>query len=169
MSLTQAIDVVAAFIAMASCGYVGWLRQRSDRSRRLALTLLLVEAGLLVDAIFNLRWRFHDLLANKANALHVYGQRTAPQIIVLALIAGVVGVAAAIGLWHLRQRPGAAMAVAGVILSLGCWAFEVISLHAVDALLYRPIHGVMRVAMIWVLAALMTSFGILSDMKEQAS
>jgi hypothetical protein len=139
------------------------------RRSRLPAVLGSIEGALLIDAIFSVRWRIHDLLKDEATSLDLYSERSAPQVIALVLIAVAAGVVVAIVLWRLRGRPSAGLAVGGVIVSLTCWIIEVISLHAVDALLYRTVHGVMRVSIVWIAASLMTGVGILMNMKQGAS
>jgi hypothetical protein len=62
-----------------------------------------------------------------------------------------------------RGRAGNSLAVSGALLSLVLWCTEAISLHAVDHVLEYPIGKIMGVSLLWILACLMTSIGILSD------
>jgi len=130
---------------------------------RLAAVLTVLEAALLLDAVFNGGWRVHSFLDNEAIARNVYDQRFGPQHVALVFLA--IAVAAGIGLTLrlFRGRPGASLAACGCILSLCFWCLEVVSLHAVDALLYRRVNGVMLVRLIWAACSLMTSLGILWD------
>jgi len=72
-----------------------------------------------------------------------------------------------VGLLAIRRlsggRPGASLAVSGALLSLILWCIEVVSLHQVDHILYHSLGGLMAVSLLWILASLMTSIGILLD------
>lgn len=152
----------AAYLFAALCCVWAWSRA-SGRRRRLPALLTLVELALLFDMLSNGRWALHDLLGAAARDRSLYGERVLPQIAALALL----GLAAAIALPTLlrtfRGRPGAALAVTGAVLSLACWCVEVVSLHAVDALLYRAAGGLMFVAPVWIASGLLCGLGMLWD------
>jgi hypothetical protein len=59
--------------------------------------------------------------------------------------------------WMLHQ----CLAVSGSLLSVVVWCVEVVSLHAVDHILYHLIGKWMVVSALWILACSMTSIGIL--------
>lgn len=62
-----------------------------------------------------------------------------------------------------RGRYGAVLAVWGACLAIGLWLTEVISLHAVDHVLYSRLGSLLYVCCLWIAASLMTSVGILID------
>ena len=163
LSPTRIIGLTADLFALSSCA-VAWVRGRRAHLRtRLAATLTLLEAALLLDLAFNARWLLHNLLANVAIASHLYGERSGPQQVALGLLGFVVVAAIASALWRFRRRPGAALAACGGILSVCCWWVEVISLHAVDSVLYRRVDGVTFIRLAWAACSLMTGVGILGD------
>ena len=160
---TRIIGLIACLFALVSCG-IAWAIVRGAAHRgRLAAALAVFEAALFLDMAFNVRWQLHDLLENEAIARSLYGQRFGPQHVALSLIGCALAAGMGLALWRLRGRAGASLAVCGGILSLSCWCVEVISLHAVDAVLYRTVHGVMFVSLIWIVCSLMTGVGILWD------
>jgi hypothetical protein len=160
---TQIIGLTANLLAMVLCG-VAWAKVSGPPHRnRLAAILAILEAALFVDMLFNGRWKLHDLLAGEAKATGLYAGRTDPQIAVLFLLAGFALAGLGFTVWRLRKRPGAFVAACGGLLSLICWCAEVVSLHAVDAMLYHTIHGFMAVSLVWITCALMTGLGILWD------
>jgi hypothetical protein len=53
-----------------------------------------------------------------------------------------------------------------VLLSLVLWCIEVVSLHAVDHVLYHLLGPWMLVSLVWVFAGLATSVGILIDARQ---
>jgi hypothetical protein len=59
-----------------------------------------------------------------------------------------------------------ALAVSGTLFSLVLWFIEVISLHQVDHVLYYRIGPIMAVGLLWILACLMTSTGMLISSLE---
>lgn len=160
---TRIIGLAAYAFALVSCA-IAWVRgHRSQRRRRLAVILTALETALLLDSVFNGRWLLHDSLSRLAMANHLYGERFGPQHVALDLLGSAVVVGIGFALWLFRGRPGASLAATGGILSLGCWWVEVISLHAVDSLLYQRVDGVMLVRLVWAACSLMMGVGILWD------
>jgi len=158
---TRIVGLTAYFFAAACCG-VAWIEGRGDAGRaRFAAVLAALEAGLLLDMAFNVRWRLHDLLEGKAIVEGLYSRRAGPQIATMGLMAA----AAVAGMWlaghRLRGRPGATVAACGVIFSLTCWFAEVVSLHAIDSAFHRVVCGVMAVSLFWAASSLLTGLGIL--------
>lgn len=163
LTRTGAAGLAAYGLATALCG-VAWARARSDgpQSRIAALSTIL-EGSLLLDLIFNLRWKLHDLFADLALHLNLYKDRRAPQALALGLLTmlicwGLLSISRLI-----RERPGAFLAVAGILLSLLLWCTEVISLHAVDQILYHTVGPLTVVGLFRLLTCLITVTGILID------
>jgi hypothetical protein len=157
---TKAVGILAYATAASCCGFA-WLRTRSrNEDRRLAALLTLIETTLLLDIIFNWRWRLHDFSAGLARRGHEYEFRKLPQVGMIALL-GVLLFLGFLLLRHLfRGRRGAFLAVTGALLSLVLWCVEAVSLHQIDHFLYQPIGRWMAVSALWILACLMTSIGI---------
>jgi len=122
----------------------------------------------LLDMVFNWRWMLHQFLMDEATKAALYASRRGPQALVLAALVLLF----AFGLWiawrRLRGRTGALLAAAGALLSLVLWCTEVVSLHQVDHILYRPIGARMTVSFLWLFACLTTSVGILVDSQSTA-
>jgi len=160
---TRIIGLAAYAFALVSCA-IAWARGGGSQHRkRLAVILMALEAALLLDSVFNLRWLLHNSLARLAMANHLYGGRSGPQHVALDLLGSAVAVGVASVLWLFRGRPSAWLAATGGIRSVGCWWVEVISLHAVDGLLYRRVDGVMPVRLFWTACSLMMGIGVLWD------
>lgn len=140
--------------------------QRNQVSSRLSQKLAAVEGILLLDILFDWRWKLHDFLQQLAVRDNLYEGRRDWQIVALI---GLLMAFCALAWWTLRSlrgRPGALLAVNGALLSVVCWCSEVVSLHDVDVEYYR-LHGpFMMVSLFWVFGALMTSFGVLSDARQ---
>jgi hypothetical protein len=160
---TRVIGLSVYLLASISCG-IAWAGSRgSPRRHRLAGALAVLEAGLVLDMAFSVRWLLHDWLENEAIARGLYAQRAGPQIAALGLLGAAAAAGMGLAFRRLRGRTGAIAAVCGAILSLGCWCVEVISLHATDNVFYYAVDGVMLVSLCWAASALMTGLGILWD------
>jgi hypothetical protein len=159
---TRAVGLIAYGTAVTCCG-IAWVREKNQRRDwRLAALLTLIESTLLLDVAFNWRWMLHQLLMDIAHGAHEYQVRRIPQLIVLIILAGLLF----LGLLAIRRfsrgRGGTGLAVSGVLLSLVLWFTEVVSLHEVDHVLYYRLGKIMAVTLLWILACLMTSVGMLS-------
>ena len=163
---TRAVGLGAYGLGLA-CSAIAWARSRAaNGGSRLAAWLTALESLLLVDMAVNGRWRLHDLLAGAAQQRHEYDLRRLPQSILVAVLIGVLFAGLIIALRFCRARIGALLAVSGALLSLVSWCIEVVSLHAVDAVLYRRVGIVMAISFVWIFACLLTSAGILIDSRR---
>jgi hypothetical protein len=159
---TRAVGLMAYGTAVTCCG-IAWVREKNQRQDwRLAALLTLIESTLLLDIAFNWRWMLHQLLMDIAEGAHEYQVRRIPQLIALIILAGLLF----LGLLAVRRlsrgRGGTRLAASGALLSLVLWCIEVVSLHQVDHVLYYRLGKIMAVSLLWVLACLMTSIGMLS-------
>jgi hypothetical protein len=163
---TRATGIVAYGVAMVCCG-LAWARTRRLRTNsQLAALLTAIEGALVLDMVFNWRWMIHQQLMDFAQRRNEYEIRRSPQLIAIAILAVLLLVGLFAALRILRGRAGALLAVSGVLLSLVLWCTEVISLHALDHLLYHLLGPWMLVSLVWVFAGLMTSVGILIDARQ---
>ena len=147
-------------VASASCAVTA-ARTLNRRLSRLAALLGLIHAALLLDIAFDWRWRLYDGLRWEAVAWHWYEERHWRQVVMLAFLAAVLVSAVIAARRRLHLLPGAALAVEGTLLSVGCWAVEIISLHATDAILYHHVGRLMVINFVWLLACAMVTVGIL--------
>jgi membrane associated rhomboid family serine protease len=65
--------------------------------------------------------------------------------------------------WRFRRRRGAAIAVAGTLLSVALRCAEVLSYHGLDAMLYASMGKVMVVSILWIGLTLLTCLGVWID------
>jgi len=165
LSPTRIVGLAAYFFATTSC-CIAWVRNlRAQRSGRLAAYLGLLEAGLFIDMAFNGRWMLHDLLEDEAISRSLYAQRTGPQVALLGFLGAATAISIGLVIRALGGKTGASVAACGAIFSLSCWCAEVISLHAIDAVFYANIDGLMVVSLCWIGGSLMTGLGILWESK----
>ena len=157
---------LAAYGAALVCCTIAWMRTRMRTKGRLAFGLMGIEGVLLLDIAFNWRWMLHGLVGGYAQSHHEYEQRRLPQVIALVILAGILFIGLITVLRIFRKRVGALLAVSGALLSLVTWCVEVVSLHAVDHVLYHSIGNVMVVSALWIMACLMTSVGVLIEARS---
>ena len=158
---TRAVGLLAYGTAAICCG-IAWMRAKArHQDGRLPAFLMLIESVLLLDIAFNWRWMLHRLAMDFAQRRYEYELRREPQFIaVVSLVALLLLGLLAVRLFF-RGGRGNSLAVSGVLLSLVLWCTEVVSLHAVDHVLYHPLGKIMAVSLLWILACLMTSIGML--------
>jgi hypothetical protein len=155
---------LAAYGIALVCSAIAWRRAwRGRTASSLAARLTLIEALLLIDMAIDARWKLHQLLADAAQGRHDYDLRRLPQTVVVAVLAGMLIAGLLIAVRLYRGRAGALLAVSGALVSVVSWCIEVVSLHPVDSLLYRPVGSVMAVSLVWTTACVSTSVGILID------
>jgi hypothetical protein len=164
------ISGLAAYGIALICSAIAWRRTPSSLSAStLAAQLTLMEALLLIDITIDGRWRLHQLLEDAAQRRHEYDLRRLPQSIVIAALIALLVVAWLYTLRTYRARLGALLAVSGILLSLLSWCVEIVSLHAVDAILYHPLGSIMVISLVWILGCSMTAIGILIDASHHAN
>ena len=129
--------------------------RRSECLDRRAWRVLGFINGLLVFEVFiGLRHRIHDYVNAILMAEGEYGQRREMQesIIIWLVIIALVCVT----LFLFSRRLGGAAVRIAVGLTIGLvalFAIETVSLHALDAIYYRPIGSVLLIGWLWALAA----------------
>lgn len=163
---TRATGIAAYGVAMICCG-IAWAKDRHLRTvSQLAALLTAIEGALVLDMIFNWRWLLHQQLMDLAQHWNEYDLRRSPQRIAIVVLTVLLVFGVIFALRVLRGRTGALLAVSGVLLSLVLWCTEVVSLHAVDHVLYHLLGPWMVVSLVWVFASLATSVGILVDARQ---
>ena len=162
---TRAAGTAAYSIALACCVFA-WSQAKGDSAKsRLAALLTACDGLLLLDMVFNVRWILHQLFMDGATTMALYASRRGPQRLVLMALAGVFLLGLRVMSQKLRGRSGAILASSGALLSVSLWCTEVVSLHAVDHILYHSIGNLMTVSFLWILACMLTSIGVLVESK----
>jgi hypothetical protein len=162
-SPTRAVGLTAYTASLLACAS-RWARYRKrDFFHRLYGVLAGVQLFLLLDMAFDWRWKLHDMGARLATELGVYGERRMPQTLALMVLSLALVLVFAWVFCRFRRRIGVALMLAGTLFSLGLWCLECVSLHAVDAVLYRMVGAVMRVSLVWICVAFVTCWGAWLD------
>jgi hypothetical protein len=153
LNATQLVGLVATAVVVVAC-----LVARRRRPWRILAAL---HAALFIDLLGNFRHHLHDLVDAGLIADGLYQQRSGPQIVLLGLIA-VSALALVVMLFKLKrttERIGILSSGALVLLFL----VEIISLHRVDAMLYRPVGPIMTIALLWAGLCLVTACAAMLD------
>jgi hypothetical protein len=164
MTLTRKVGLSSFGIALL-CSGIAWLRnlQKARRGAWFAVLLMLAEGFFFLDMIYEWRWLLHDSLQWSFMVRGLYGQRHWFQIACLVLLGVLLVFGFRAVMRKLRGCAGARLAAGGLLLSVGCWCVEVISLHATDHVLYSVDSGLMTVAYLWILGTLLVVVGMVMD------
>ena len=155
---------VAAYTASLLACVLRWVSGgRSLRSGRPFGSVAGVQFLLLLDIVFDWRWRIHEFEDRQASRIGMYQLRRMPQAIVsVVLLLGL----ALFAIWIMRRfrnSIGAALTMTGTLLSVGLWTCEVISFHNTDKILYHLFGPLMAIALIWLGLAALTCYGVWMD------
>ena len=161
--MTRVMGVSAYTVALVACIWRWWRSGQSQRRDEVFGVLAAVQLALLLDMIFNLRWKLHEFFMDEAMAHGVYGLRRQPQLLALVLLVGAAAMGCGWMVLRLRHRPGAAIAVVGTLLSVGLRCAEVLSYHDLDAVLYFTIGKMMMVSILWIGLTGLTCVGAWMD------
>jgi hypothetical protein len=158
---TRSVGLLAYGTATICCG-IAWVRAKNrGQDWRLAALLTLIESVLLLDIAFDGRWMIHAFVGDVARSRHEYGLRKEPQVIALIILAALLLVSLLAVQRLFRGKVGSRLTISGILLSVVVWCVEVVSLHALDHILYHLIGKWMVVSGLWILACSMTSIGML--------
>jgi len=118
------------------------------------MALALINCLFLIEIFVGLRHRVHDFAVSILIADGEYGHRGPSQEIIIALFA-VVGLSLAVFILFWNQSAGGAARIGAsiAVAVLALFAIETVSLHALDAIFYRPIASVLLIGWIWALAS----------------
>ena len=163
----RTLGIIAYGGSSCACAVRWWFGRRNRRGRPFG-ALTLVQLALLVDMIFDLRWKIHALLDQEAMNHGVYGGRRAPQLVALVVMVLVATFAAFVVAAKYRNRLGALLALSATIASVMIWGSEVISYHWMDALLYSSIGPFMAVSLVWLCFAVVSCVGTMIDCRDVA-
>lgn len=164
-SLTRRIGFTAYAVTSLG-GLWAWasVRRSPDEQRRreagLALLISIVECLFALDMVFEWRIMLHTFWADLFMKYNLYNQRHTIQLDLLFVLGCALLLVLTRAFFRFRSRKGSLLAVAGLSMSLTVWAMEIISLHETDSGLYHMVNDVMVIAILWVIACLLTLLGV---------
>jgi hypothetical protein len=123
--------------------------------------LAALHALFFAEILFGWRHRLHNIVNLQLMQEGIYSQRAILQIALLAL-ASIIALALLIGIWRAKRLA----ARIGLLASSGMallFLVEAISLHSVDAILYRRIGPAMLIAFLWAGLCAITMLATLLD------
>lgn len=148
---TQILGVLAFAAAAVACALAA--RRSRGQAASVWKLLALLQIVFVIEIVLGLRHQIHGGVDAFLQDRGWYDQRQPVQLglLAVALLAGVAGGVAVLR-WC-RSHRAAAPAVLASCAVVGLFALEMISLHAIDAVLYRLIGPVMLIALLWVACA----------------
>ena len=159
MNATQLIGIVAFFGAALACATAAF---RKREGRKVWITLAFMHLAFSIEVLVGFRHRVHNLAVSGLLADGIYGQRAEIQLPLIGLLGLVLAAVAVMILTRLRNanaRQKLAVALAAALVAL--FTIETVSLHAIDAILYRPVGPIMLIGWIWLAACAATILTII--------
>ena len=147
--LTGLLSFAAATIACLTAS------RRSDRSNSRAwLRMAFINFFFFAEVLIGLRHRIHDYVAAILMAEGQYGQRRGMQEFMIVGLTTTALILVTLFFFS-RRRGGGSVRIAGGLTAalVLLFAIETVSLHALDAVYYRPIGPVMLIGWLWALGA----------------
>jgi hypothetical protein len=146
------ITGVLAFTA-AACACVLAARRARGRTAAVWKLLAALQIVFVAEIVLGLRHEIHGGVDAFLQDRGWYSQRQPVQLglLVAAVLLGGAGMVAVLRLSRSHRAAAPGMLASCVVVAL--FALEMISLHAIDAVLYRLIGPVMLIAVLWVACA----------------
>jgi len=150
-----------SFSTATASGCIAWWRLRNLPTIAGSIAwVAALESLLLLDMAVNGRWILHENMMQFALHQGFYAQRRGIQIAGLTILIAVFAFWTVILFRRLRGRRSATIAAWSALLSFGMWCVELVSLHAIDAVLYRKIGGFMVIAFVWMVLGATTAISL---------
>jgi hypothetical protein len=129
-------------------------RRSACRDSRTWRVLGFINGLFLFEVFIGLRHRIHDYVNAILMAEGEYGQRRGTQESIIFGLAAIALVCVTSFLLSRRLGGAAVRIAAGLTTGLvTLFAIETVSLHALDAIYYRPVGSVLLIGWLWALAA----------------
>ena len=151
INLTQLTGLLCFAAAVLACMIAA---RRSDRrDARVWWGLAFTNGLFLLEVYFGLRHRIHDHFVERLMAEGEYGQRRGMQEFIIISLATMALICGTLFVFS-RRLGGAVRIAASLTIALAMlFAVETVSLHALDAIYYRPIGPILLIGWIWAVAA----------------
>ena len=146
--LTGLISFAAATIACVIAA-----RRSNWPDTRVWQILAFINGLFSIEVFIGLRHRVHDYVDALLMAEGQYGQRRGMQETMIIGLATIALICVALFLLSRRHAGAVRIAASLTIALLALFAIETVSLHALDAVYYRPIGPVALIGWLWAVAA----------------
>lgn len=137
-------------------------RKRHDPQHGLGLwmTLLICQVLLLIELQMSLRFDAGSFIRDIVRDMNLYEDRRQLQAMAFAVVALPMAAIYSTVLWLVRKRGMAVLlAVCGTLWSVSLFSLPLISLHAIDQIMYHYIGPVMLIGICWAIGAAITLVG----------
>ena len=149
---TQLTGVLAFAVATIACAIAS--RRTQGRDKRLWALLAAVNFLFFVEIFAGFRHRIHDFADGLLMARGLYDERHGPQEMLVMSVGAIVLVFVLLPLLLRRVSTTVRIATSITIALFALFAVEVVSLHAIDVILYRPVGPVYVIGWLWAAAAM---------------
>jgi len=151
---TQFTGVLAFAAAILACLFAASRSRKRDA--HVWTCLAIIYFLLLIEVLLGLRYRIRDFANDFLMVRGLYNDdRRVPQEAADLLLGSLAAWLVTMPLFFWRIGDFfVRVAVSITIALLGLFAIETVSLHAIDAILYRPIGGVVTIGWMWAAAAI---------------
>jgi hypothetical protein len=149
---TQLTGVLAFSVATIACAIAS--RRTQGRDRRLWTLLAALNFLFFVEIFAGFRHRIHDLADGLLMTSGLYDERHGPQEMIVMSVGVIAVVFVSLPLLLRRNSTTARLATSITIALFVLFAIEMVSLHAIDAVLYRFIGPVYLIGWMWAAAAI---------------
>jgi hypothetical protein len=141
-------DINATQIAgLLSFGGASLFTAWAWRHYRLGTVLCLINGALAAECLVGSRFQAHSVVIVQLKARGLYDARMLPQEY---LTVGCVLLAILLFVLMLSRPASRRLAVGATTLAVALFVVETVSLHAIDAALYRPLGPLAAIAWLWI-------------------
>lgn len=123
-----------------------------------------IYAGMGLECAVGLRHHLHSIIVHIMGPL--YDERAGVQVALIGVVL-VIGGALSILFVHRNKSSAPPVVTAATIAAIGLFSIETISLHAVDAMLYKPTGGLLLIGWLWIALALVITFSALHIISQK--
>jgi hypothetical protein len=148
---TQLTGLLSFAAATTACVIAA--RRSIGRDARLWQLLAFINGLFSVEVFIGLRHRVHNYVDALLMAEGQYDQRRGMQESMIIGLATIALICVALFLFSRRLAGAVRIAASLTIALLALFAIETVSLHALDAIYYRPIGAVLLIGWLWAIAA----------------
>jgi hypothetical protein len=149
---TQLIGLLSFAAATIACVIAA--RRSTWRDARVWQVVAFTNGLFLIEIFFGFRHRIHDYLVALLMAEGEYDQRRGAQEFIIIWLATIALICVTLFSFSRGLAGTARIAASLTIAMLALFAIETVSLHALDAVYYRPIGAVLLIGWLWAIVAL---------------